>query len=127
MDYEQIKKDFKTKVGMDIEEVLFLNYDYSTTPSLNDEDKARLDALWEKMKEACKDHDFVVIGANGGPIGLSTSGLEAYKEAERLRAQYTIELNASVDKMMKPAFLDESKSKLRTGKGHYKLKKGKKK
>lgn len=124
MDQSEIKKHLEKMAEVD--DLLFPCL-YGPKEELTEEEHQKFEVLWEKMKEACKEQDFVVIGADGGPIGLSTSGLEAYKEAERLRAQYTIELSASVDKMMKPAFLNESKSKLRTGKGHYKLKKGKKK
>lgn len=128
MDYEQIKKDLKKCADLDIDGTLFPDYDYPIlAETLAEEEKEKFEALWEKMNQVCREHDVVVLGAGDLPIGLSASALVAFKEAERLRNDYFITVNPIKDFMKKPAFLDESKSKLRKGKGHYKLKKGKKK
>lgn len=124
MDQSEIKKHLEKMAEVD--DLLYPCL-YGPKEELTEEEHQKFEVLWEKMKEVCKEHNVVVIGANGGPIGLSISAVEAYKEAERLRADYTIKVSSSEEGMMKPAFLNESKSKLRTGKGHYKLKKGKKK
>lgn len=108
-----------------------------------EEDKQRLIKLQEELKEICKDVDFKVVlpKADYNPIVCARDFIESSQfwderilgaeeeyvgvcsDPELLGLVRQLAQGRSKEKMMKPSFLDEQRSKLRKGRDHHKFKK----